>query len=87
MFFTCRCQQRYFHDTPWKDKIIPAENIIGALRGRKTNQEIDRIKSAINTTEEIYKKTINHAQHGMTELEISGYMHDLVREYGVEVAW
>lgn len=77
----------YFHDTPWKDKIIPAENIIGALRGRKTNQEIDRIKSAINTTEEIYKKTINHAQPGMTELEISGYMHDLVREYGVEVAW
>lgn len=77
----------YFDDTPWKERVISAEQIIGALRGRKTKQEIERIKTAINTTQEIYKKTISHAQPGMTELEISGFMHDLVREFGVEVAW
>ena len=77
----------YFDGTKWKDRITSAEQIIGALRGRKTKQEIERINAAIKSTEEIYKETIDYAQPGMTELEISNYMHNLVKMAGIEVAW
>jgi Xaa-Pro aminopeptidase len=77
----------YFDSTKWKDRIISAEQIISALRGRKTRQEIERIKAAVKSTEEIYKKTIDYAQPGMTELDISNYMHNLVKKSGKEVAW
>jgi len=77
----------YLNETPWKDRIISSERIIGALRGRKTPQEIGRITSAIKTTEEIYDQTIDYAQPGMTELEISNFMHELVSKAGIDVAW
>jgi len=77
----------YLDGTHWIDRIISSERVIGTLRGRKTTQEIERIKTAINTTENIYNQTIAYAQPGMTELEISSYMHELVRKAGIEVAW
>ncbi|MCK4826272.1 aminopeptidase P family protein, partial [bacterium] len=57
----------YLDGTHWIDRIISSERVIGALRGRKTTQEIERIKTAINTTETIYNQTIAYAQPGMTE--------------------
>ncbi len=77
----------YLDGTHWLDRIISSERVIGALRGRKTIQEIERIKAAINTTEKIYDQTIAYAQPGMTELEISSYMHNLVSKGGIELAW
>ena len=77
----------YFDDTPWEQRIVSAESIIGALRGRKLPEEIARIRAAIKTTEEIYERTFATIEEGMTEREISQFMQAQLAEFGVEAAW
>ena len=77
----------YFDDTPWEQRIVSAESIIGALRGRKLPEEIALIRAAIKTTEEIYERTFATIEEGMTEREISQFMQAQLAEFGVEAAW
>lgn len=79
--------QDHLAGTPYPTRFVSAEPIILALRGRKTESEIDRIERAIRTTEEIYAKTFEYARVGMTEREIGQFMHDQVAALGLETAW
>jgi Xaa-Pro aminopeptidase len=78
---------QYLKGTPWAHRTISAEKIIRHLRGRKTAGEIQRIQEAIDRTAEIYTHTFEHVQPGMTEIQISFYMHDQLKEMGLEAAW
>jgi len=73
--------------TPYVDRLVSAEPIINALRGRKTPAELARIRRAVEITNEIYEKTFAFIKVGMTEIEVGEYMHKLAREYGVGLAW
>jgi Xaa-Pro aminopeptidase len=73
--------------TPYAERLISAEPIINALRGRKTPTELAHIRKAVEVTNEIYKRTFDFIQLGMTEIEIGEYMHQLAHEYGVGLAW
>jgi Xaa-Pro aminopeptidase len=77
----------YLSGTPYGDRLISAEPIINALRGRKTPAEQARIQRAIEITDEIYQKTFDFIKVGMTEIEVGAYMHKLAKEYGVGLAW
>jgi len=77
----------YLSGTPYADRLISAEPIINALRGRKTPAEQARIQRAIEITDEIYNKTFAFLKVGMTEIEVGEYMHKLAKEYGVGLAW
>lgn len=77
----------YLKDTPYADRLVSAEPIVNALRGRKTPVELERIRRAVEITAEIYKKTFDFIRVGMTELEIGAFMHQLANEYGVGLAW
>ena len=77
----------YLKDTPYADRLVSAEPIVNALRGRKTPVELERIRRAVEITAEIYKKTFDFIRAGMTELEIGAFMHQLANEYGVGLAW
>jgi Xaa-Pro aminopeptidase len=77
----------YLKDTPYADRLISAEPIINAMRGRKTSEELERIRKAVEITDEIYRKTFDFIKVGMTEVEIGEYMHQLAREYSVGLAW
>ncbi|NWG35570.1 MAG: aminopeptidase P family protein [Chloroflexi bacterium] len=77
----------YLKDTPYADRLVSAEPVINALRGRKTPTELARIKRAIEITDEIYQKTFDFIKVGMTEIEVGEYMQKLAREYGVGLAW
>jgi len=77
----------YLKDRPYADRLVSAEPVINALRGRKTPAELDRIRKAVEITDEIYKKTFDFIKVGMTEIEIGEYMHQLARDYGVGLAW
>jgi len=77
----------YLENTGFVDKIIPANEIIAALRGRKTFLEIDRIKKAVQTTAQIYHQTFNFIQPGQSEKEISAFMHDQLATRNLEPAW
>jgi Xaa-Pro aminopeptidase len=77
----------YLNGTPFSGRIVSAEGVIAALRARKTPTEIERIKAAIQVTEEIYEHTFNFMQIGMTEREIGSFMHQRVAELGLEPSW
>jgi len=77
----------YLSGTPYAERLVSAEPIINALRGRKTPAEQARIKKAIEITDDIYNKTFAFLKVGMTEIEVGEYMHKLANEYGVGLAW
>jgi Xaa-Pro aminopeptidase len=77
----------YLKDTPFASRIVSAETVIAALRGRKTPGEIARIRTAARTTLQIYERTFDYVQPGMTELEIGAFMQGQLAELGLEPAW
>jgi Xaa-Pro aminopeptidase len=77
----------YLNETPFAKRLISAEKILAALRGRKTETEMDRIKTAIQTTLEIYQKTFDFAVVGKSEREVGQFMHQQVDALGLVTAW
>lgn len=77
----------YLSGTPYAERLISAEPVINALRGRKTPAELKRIRKAVEITAEIYKQTFDFLKVGMTEIEVGEYMQKLAKDYGVGLAW
>ncbi len=77
----------YLAGTPFAERLVSADAIIGAVRGRKSLTEIERIRAAIGTTRQIYLRAFEFTEPGKTEREISAFMHAQVAELGLETAW
>ena len=77
----------YFAGTPYAERVISAEPIVTRLRGRKTPVEIERIRAAIATTFELYNRTYEFADAGMSERAIGAYMHAQMDALGLETSW
>jgi len=73
--------------TKFPERFISSEELVSALRGRKTKTEITRIKAAIQMTEDIYGQVSGYMQPGKTELEVADFILQKVTGYGVETAW
>jgi Xaa-Pro aminopeptidase len=78
---------QYLTGTPYQERLISAEGIIAALRGRKTEQEITRIKKAVRTTEKILENAMQFAEPGMTEQQVADYTHQQMQNQQVIAAW
>jgi Xaa-Pro aminopeptidase len=77
----------YLAHTPFAGRLVSAEAVIGALRGRKTHSELARIRQAAATTEEIYRRTFAFMQPGLTERQVGEFMHNQVQALGATEAW
>lgn len=77
----------YLEGTPYADRLVSAEKIIQAVRGRKTPAEVARIKQAINTTKEIYQEIFDETQVGMTEKEVADSFHEKLKARELTSAW
>ena len=77
----------YLAGTVYAGRLVSAEAVIGALRGRKTPGEIERIRAAAATTLQIYDNTYDTVKPGMSEQEIGAYMQAQIEAFGVEPAW
>jgi Xaa-Pro aminopeptidase len=77
----------YLEGTPFAERLISAEKVIAALRGRKTAGEVERIINAVETTRRIFDKTFNYVRPGMSEKLIANFMHDQMDAFGVGPAW
>jgi Xaa-Pro aminopeptidase len=77
----------YLANTPHSDRLVSAEKVIAALRGRKTDSEITCLRQAVLTTEEIYARTFDHLQPGMTERQVGQFMWDQMDALGVTESW
>jgi Xaa-Pro aminopeptidase len=72
---------------PYADRLISSGPVVGALRGRKTSLEIERIRAAIDETEEIFAVVSEQIRPGLKETEIAAIFHDEVARRGVVTAW
>jgi Xaa-Pro aminopeptidase len=78
---------KYLESTPYLSRLESAGKIHSALRGRKTMREIELIRRAIQTTNAIFERTFEFIKIGMTEVQVSDFMHSLLKEFNVEAAW
>jgi Xaa-Pro aminopeptidase len=72
---------------PFKDRLVSAEAVIASVRGRKTPEELRRIKAAIKSAQEIYAEAFEYTRPGRTEREIAAFMHSKTKERGLVPAW
>jgi Xaa-Pro aminopeptidase len=79
--------EEYLSGTPFAGRLVSAEGLLAALRGRKTAGEIERIRQAIETTRMIFENVFQFARPGMTEREISRFMHAQLHQFQVGPAW
>jgi Xaa-Pro aminopeptidase len=78
---------KYLESTPFINRLESAEKLHSGLRGRKTPQEIECIKMAIRTTYEIFQNTFDYIKIGLSETDISDFMHAQLDKYRVQPAW
>ena len=70
-----------------QDRIISSEPVVSALRQRKTQTEIDRMKGAIRATLEIYDEAFKLIKPGKTEAEIAAYIRSRIDARKLGYAW
>ncbi len=73
--------------TDFGNRLVSAEAIVAALRGRKTLEEQARIRRAVQITDEIFEEAFRFIRPGMTEIEVASFMQDRVKARGLELAW
>ncbi len=69
------------------DRIVSAERVVSALRERKAPTELERMRSAIRVTEEIFESVASFIVPGKTEREIADFMSGEVSRRGLVPAW
>jgi Xaa-Pro aminopeptidase len=79
--------RQHLDGTGFNERLISAEEIIRAVRGCKTPGEIERIRGAIATTDEIFDAVASFVTPGTTEKAIWRFMHDRLAARGLEPAW
>ena len=73
--------------TDFANRLVSAEGIISAVRGRKTPEEQARIRKAVQITDEIFAETFLFVRPGLTEIEVAAFMQERVKSRGLELAW
>lgn len=73
--------------TEYADRLVSAEPVIVRLRGRKSVEEIRRMRRAIDITIEIYDKVTRNVKAGMTELQVAKMIAAWREQYGVPPSW
>lgn len=74
-------------DTPYEERLISAEQIIAAVRGRKSPAEIARVRQAVATTEMLFDEIGRFARPGMTQRQIAAFVHERIDSLGLGYAW
>jgi Xaa-Pro aminopeptidase len=69
------------------ERLVSAEAIVSALRERKTEGELARIRAAVLQASEILQAAGSFIRPGVSESEIAAWMQNKVRERGLELAW
>jgi Xaa-Pro aminopeptidase len=82
-----RVLQETFAGTEYADRFTSSEVIVNALRGRKSPEEIERIRGAIRETEEIFDVVTGSLRPDLSELEIAALMHAEIERRGLGYAW
>lgn len=77
----------YLEGTPYAERLVSAEAIIAAVRGRKTPTEVERVRAAVATTERLFDEVEAFVQPGMTQSDIAAFVHQRIDALGLDYAW
>ena len=77
----------YLKGTKYEKRIVSSQDIISALRGRKSQSEIAKMKKAIKLTLDIYDQVTGFLRPGKSEQNVADFIMKQVRAHGVELAW
>ncbi len=77
----------YLDGTPYADRLVSAERIIAALRGRNSPTEVALVRQAAETTELIFDEIEAFVRPGMTQRQIADFVHERVDALGLGYAW
>ena len=69
------------------ERLISAEKIIAALRGRKSPTEVELVRQAVATTEKLFDEVEAFAKPGMTQKQIAEFVRGRIDEMGLGYAW
>ena len=83
----CRNLVRYFAGTAHEGKLVSAEKLVGALRGRKSPAEVELVRQAVMTTEKLFDEVEAFAKPGMTQKQIADFVRGRIDEMGLGYAW
>jgi Xaa-Pro aminopeptidase len=73
--------------TPYGKRLIPAEEIVFRVRGRKLPAEVARIKQACALTTELFEEITARLRPGVNGQTISAFAHAWMRERNLAPAW
>jgi Xaa-Pro aminopeptidase len=82
-----RLLSKTLENTPYASRLVSAEAVIAALRGRKTSSEISMVKTAIQYTEEAIAQLTRLLHPGIADVEISDFLHNYLEENGYGSSW
>ncbi len=77
----------YLAEVGMQNRLVSAENIISALRQRKSSYEITQITKAVRAAELVFDDTAHFIRPGKTEAEVANFMKNRVRKLGLALAW
>ena len=77
----------HLEGTPYKDRLISSEEIVAALRGRKSQKEIGLMKEAISETVKIFDQVTEYLAPSKTEKDVAEFVQKIVKEKGYGLAW
>ncbi len=77
----------YLKETHYSKNIISSEEIISALRGRKSQTEISIIIEAINKTLKIFDEVTEFIKPGKTEVDVANFVKSKLKERDIQPAW
>jgi Xaa-Pro aminopeptidase len=73
--------------THFWSRVVSGEEVARRVRSRKSPEEQRRLRQAVTTTLEIWERLKSWLRPGLTEREIAAFLHQQVRERGLETAW
>lgn len=79
--------QSLLEGTRFADALVSAEPITSALRGQKSDEEIARIRRAIQATDAMFGDIEAFAAVGVSERAVFDHVHRLARERGLGFSW
>lgn len=77
----------HLQGTIYSERLMSSEEIISALRGRKSETELSLMKEAAAETLKIFDETTKFIKPGITELDIAAFVKKITTERGYEFAW
>lgn len=79
--------QKILRGTPYAERFVSADPLLSRLRGRKTAEEIKRIRAAIERTLILFDETTARLKPGLSEKQIAQHFHSRCEEWNVGTAW